>query len=156
MERYAELGYGLDPRPPPRLPFPPLYGPIQERRPVDGAYAPLSCARWRWSGHPNLFDVLDLDKNEVVDEIEIADGLGRAGIALLYGDTAGPLSADALGRQPRRVPAHRRQQGRPREPGRASSGRSALTPSASRTAIQRTARRYPRARSTSGARTRAA
>jgi len=68
---------------------------MSERRPVDGAYAPLSCARWRWTGHPDLFDVLDLDKNEVVDEIEIADGLGRAGIALLYGDTAGPLSADA-------------------------------------------------------------
>ncbi len=92
---YAELGYGLDRRPPPRRPFPPLDGPIPERRPVEGAYAPLGCARWRWSGYPDLFDVLDVDRNEVVDEIEVADGLGRAGISLIYGDTAGPLSADA-------------------------------------------------------------
>ncbi len=61
---------------------------------MGGAYAPLFCARWRWSGLPDIFDVLDLDKNDVIDEVEIADGLGRTEIAVLNGDTAGPLSAD--------------------------------------------------------------
>jgi len=106
QQRYAQLGYGLDPRAhPPALPFPPVYQPVPDRRPVDGAYgplepvalaryAPLYCARWRWSGHPDLFDVLDRDGNHVVDETELAEGLGR-GLALILGDTAGPLSADA-------------------------------------------------------------
>jgi hypothetical protein len=105
-QHYAELGYGLDPRPHPSgLLFPPIYRPVPSRRPVEGAYgpsglialeryAPLYCARWRWSGHPDLFDVLDLDGNHVVDENELREGLGQ-GLALARGETAGPLSAYA-------------------------------------------------------------
>ena len=113
MQRYAELGHGLDPRPLPLgARFPPVYEPLPARTRVSGAYAPLGgvrlerlvrleryaplwCARWRWSGHPGLFDVLDVDDNEVVDERELCAGLGSAGIELACGDTAGPLSAEA-------------------------------------------------------------
>ena len=140
---------------PPRLPFPPLYKPIRERGPVDGAYAPLFCARWCWSGHPDLFDVLDLDKNEVIDEIEIADGLGRAGIAVLNGDTAGPLSADVWDGSRDAFPlidANRDGLVSQVELERALGPQ----PSASRTGIPPTAQRCPRSRCTSGARTRAA
>ena len=64
MERDAELGYGLDPRPPPRLPSPPLYRPMARSDILWMApTTPLFCARWRSTGHPDLFYVLDLDKN---------------------------------------------------------------------------------------------
>jgi hypothetical protein len=99
--KYAELGHGLDPEAPVR-PYPPLHLPEPNVRPIAHAVGPvlyslgppLRCARWRWSGHPDLFDILDGDDDEAVDEEELARGLGR-GVALLRGETADPLSIEA-------------------------------------------------------------
>ena len=98
LRRYPELGHALDPLPPgPLLPYPPVYGETSDVQPVDGAYAPLSryfpplvLARWRWSGHPELFDVLDANGDGCVDEYELARGLGR-GLLVLLDEAAGPL-----------------------------------------------------------------
>ena len=93
--RYAELGQGLMPRAT-GLPqsYPPVYEPMPARVPVSDAFVPLRVARWRWSGHPNLFDLLDANADDFVDEHELARGLGR-GALVLRGETSGPLDANA-------------------------------------------------------------
>ncbi len=99
--RYAELGHALEPLPPgPLLPYPPMYCEMPEVTRVGGAYAPLSrhlpplaVARWRWSGHPELFDLLDENADGWVDEDELARGLGR-GLLVLRDEAAGPLDED--------------------------------------------------------------
>jgi Transglutaminase-like superfamily/EF hand len=97
-QRYAELGHALEPLPPgPLLPYPPIYRETPDVIPVGGAYEPLSryfpplaLARWRWSGHPELFDLLDANADGCVDEYELARGLGR-GLLVLRDEAAGPL-----------------------------------------------------------------
>jgi hypothetical protein len=94
---YAELGYGLDPAPPgPVRPFRDVYTEMPERFPVSGAFLPLSVARWRWTGRPELFGHLDENGDDRVDEHELARGLGR-GAQLLRGDCAGPLGPKGWG-----------------------------------------------------------
>jgi hypothetical protein len=53
-------------------------------------------ARWRWSGHPALFDLLDANGDTFVDEHELARGLGR-GADLLLGHATAPLDASSWG-----------------------------------------------------------
>jgi hypothetical protein len=97
----SELGFGLELRPPgPVRPYPDVYTPVPMRVVVSGAFAPLSCARWRWNGRPELFDPLDLDHDERVDELELERGLGR-GAALLRGEASGPLDVHAWEGSPR-------------------------------------------------------
>ena len=105
--RYAELGHALEPLPPgPLLPYPPVYGETPDVQPVGGAYAPLSryfqplvLARWRWSGRPELFGVLDANGDGCVDEYELARGLGR-GLLVLLDEAAGPLDENGWGGAP--------------------------------------------------------
>jgi hypothetical protein len=108
MKRYEELGFGLDPAPPgPPRPFPPVWRRGLAPRTITEAYAPvdpwkirpLGIARWRWSGLPALFEVLDTDHDGDVDEEELAQGFGR-GLALVRGETAGPLDERAWGGSP--------------------------------------------------------
>jgi hypothetical protein len=90
----SDRGYGLELR---------ASGPVRERLDVDPrvpvrvlseACAPHRVARWRWSGHPAVFDHLDSNTDGVVDEHDLDRGLGR-GVALLRDEAAGPLGADA-------------------------------------------------------------
>jgi hypothetical protein len=67
---------------------------MPDPRAVSEALAPLHLARWRWSGRPELFAMLDADDDGYVDEHELRRGLG-AGARLLRGETSGPIDADA-------------------------------------------------------------
>ena len=97
IQDHSDDGYGLELRVPDgRLLDPYGYGPLPARLPVTHAYDPLSVARWRWSGHPGLFERLDYNGNGVVDEHELEHGLGR-GARLLRGDTSGPLDEQSWG-----------------------------------------------------------
>ena len=91
-QRCAELGRALERLPPgPLLPYPPVYTELPAVFPVAGASKPpLALSRWVWSGVPELFDVLDTNEDQAVDEPELARGLGR-GLHLLRGETSGPL-----------------------------------------------------------------
>ncbi len=90
----SELGFGLELR---------GWGHVGERVNIDArvpmrmlpdTHAPLSVARWRWNGRPDVFEHLDRDGDGVVDFQDLDRGLG-GGIALLRDDRAGPLGADA-------------------------------------------------------------
>ena len=102
---FAELGSGLEPIPPgPLRPYLPVYTQRPVVMPADGAYGPvhvppLCIARWRWSGHPKLFDLLDVDHDDAVDERELAQGIGR-GLSLLRDEAAGPLGEEGWGGPP--------------------------------------------------------
>ena len=90
----GELGFGLELR---------GSGHVSERVDIDPrvavrmlseTHAPLSVARWRWSGRPDVFAQLDRNGDGVVDENDLDQGLGR-GVVLLRDEAAGPLGANA-------------------------------------------------------------
>jgi hypothetical protein len=105
--RYADLGHGLERAPRgPFLSFPPVDAPVPDIRPIGGfgpvqlhpwrgpfPPVPLHVARWRWTGYPDLFDALDANDDEAVDEDELARGIGR-GLHLLRGEAAGPIDEE--------------------------------------------------------------
>ncbi len=70
-----------------------------DRRSASDAYIPLRMARWRWSGHPALFDLLDANGDAFVDEHELVRALGR-GAELVRGHAAGPLDSSSWGGSP--------------------------------------------------------
>ena len=95
-----DTGYGLELR---------ASGPVRERVDVDRrvpvriiseAYAPLSIARWRWSGRPAVFDHLDTNGDGLVDEHDLDRALGH-GASLLRDEAASPVGADAWQGSPR-------------------------------------------------------
>ncbi len=98
--RYAELGPALKPLGPGLSPrYTPWEGEMPDRGWFPDADVPLRMARWRWSGDPVLFDLLDANGDMFVDEHELSRGLGR-GADLLRGHAMGPLDGPSWGGAP--------------------------------------------------------